>query len=67
MDHSRKRSIKKTLTVALLGSVILAAGTATSAFTFSWFSNKNNVTGEIKAVQQVHISLGVVEHQQIHT
>ena len=48
MNHSRKRSIRKTLTVALLGSVILAVGTATSAFTFSWFSNTNNVTKEIK-------------------
>lgn len=46
MRDSRKKGIKKPLTVAILGSVILAAGTATSAFTFSWFSNTNNVTNK---------------------
>lgn len=42
-----EKTIKKIIAAALVG-VILAAGISTTAFSFSWFSNRNNVTRNIE-------------------
>lgn len=42
-----EKTIKKVITATLVG-VILAAGISTTAFSFSWFSNRNNVTRNIE-------------------
>lgn len=42
-----EKTIKKIIAAALSG-VILAAGISTTAFSFSWFSNRNNVTRDIQ-------------------
>lgn len=43
----KERTIKK-ITAGILASVILAAGISTTAFSFSWFSNRNNISNTIK-------------------
>lgn len=47
-----KKTIKKIIAATLVG-VILAAGISTTAFSFSWFSNRNNVTRNIEGKTQV--------------
>ena len=42
-----EKTIKKIIAATLVG-VILAAGISTTAFSFSWFSNRNNVTRNIE-------------------
>lgn len=42
-----EKTIKKIIAATLAG-VILAAGISTTAFSFSWFSNRNNVTRNIE-------------------
>lgn len=42
-----EKTIKKIIAATLVG-VILAAGISTTAFSFSWFSNRNNVTKNIE-------------------
>ena len=42
-----EKTIKKIIAATLVG-VILAAGISTTAFSFSWFSNHNNVTRNIE-------------------
>lgn len=42
-----EKTIKKII-AAVLSGVILAAGISTTAFSFSWFSNRNNVTRDIQ-------------------
>lgn len=42
-----EKTIKRIIAAALSG-VILAAGISTTAFSFSWFSNRNNVTRDIQ-------------------
>lgn len=42
-----EKTIKKIIAATLVG-VILAAGISTTAFSFSWFSNRNNVTRNVE-------------------